>query len=242
MTEAMRMIAQLTLVRVGRGRTRFISLALALLPVGIAFLLLQRGLGAEAFPRMVEMTLRFVATLVTVLHLAPAIAEELDTKTWTYLWSRPFPRAALPLGKVLAIAPVVATLAVLSVVSGYLVIFGGLGEAGAHLRELGRAVGGCIAGVVGASAFAIAIGALFPRYPLVFSLGWFAAEQVLFLIPNVAKLSPLYHARFLAGQPPLRSEPESMAAAAVWLVGLTAGLLVVAVWRVTKAEYARADA
>ena len=31
-------------------------------------------------------------------------------------------------------------------------------------------------------------------------------------------------------------------AAAVWLAALTVGLLVVAVWRVTKAEYARADA
>ena len=109
-------------------------------------------------------------------------------------------------------------------------------------QDLGRALGGCLAGVVGASAFAIAIGALLPRYPLVFALGWFAAEQVLFLIPNVAKLSPLYHARFLAGQPVLKSEPESHLAAAVWLAALTVGLVLVAIWRVTKAEYARADA
>jgi hypothetical protein len=94
---------------------------------------------------------------------------------------------------------------------------------------------------IGSSAFAIAIGALFTRYPLVFALGWFAADQILFLVPNVAKLSPLYHARVLAGQPQLASELEPLASAAVWLVSLTAGLLAIAIWRVRKAEYARAD-
>jgi hypothetical protein len=238
-SEAVRLVARLTLLRIGRGRTRFVSLALALLPILMAAIFLRRGVD-EPFRRVVEMTLRFVATLVTVLHLAPAVAEEIDARTWTYLWSRPFPRPALLLGKVLAVAPAVIALSTLSLGAGYAIVY--QAEAGAHLGELLRGLGGCFAATLGSAAFAIAIGTLMPRFPLVFALGWFAAEQVLFLIPNVAKLSPLYHARFLAGQPPLRSEPESLLAAGVWLTTLTAGLLLVAVWRVAKAEYARADA
>jgi ABC-type transport system involved in multi-copper enzyme maturation permease subunit len=240
-TDAMRVVARMTLLRLGRGRTMFVSVCLALLPIATAALLAAKQGNDEArnLQRVLEVALRFVATLTAVLHLAPSVSEEVDGKTWTYLWSRPFPRQALVLGKLLAIAPAVMALTTVSVGMSYLILFEG--SAAAHVPALLQGLYGAYGATLGAGAFAIAIGSLFPRYPLVFSLGWFAAEQIMFLVPNVAKLSPLYHARFLAGLEASRSEPESLLAAFVWLAALTAGLLGVAIWRVRKAEYARAD-
>jgi hypothetical protein len=192
------------------------------------------------FHRVTEVALRFVATLATVIHLAPALSDEVDGKTWTYLWSRPFPRPALLYGKVLAIAPAVMVLATISLGVAYLITFET--DPGTHLPALARSLGGAYAATLGAAAFAVAIGSLFPRHPLVFGLAWFAADQILFLVPNVAKLSSLYHARFLAGLPASKAEPESVAAAALWLVGLTIAMLAVGGWRVRRSEYARADA
>ena len=241
MSEAMRVIARMTLTRISRGRTMFVSIVLALLPIAFAALLAakQGNNPDKNLARILQVALRMVATLPVVLHLAPSISEEIDGKTWTYLWSRPFPRPALVLGKLLAVAPAVMILTTISVGLGYFIVY--QGEASDHVPKLLQGLWGAYGATLGAGAFAICVGTLFPKYPLVFSLAWFSADQIMGLVPNVAKLSPLYHAQYLAGLEPRFTEEESVAAAFVWLAGLTAFLLLVAIWRIRKAEYARAD-
>ena len=68
----------------------------------------------------------FAVAIIPPLFCAPAIAEELEDRTASYLWSRPIPRWVLLAGKLLALAP----FAMLCVTASWLLTgFVGLGHA-----------------------------------------------------------------------------------------------------------------
>ena len=100
---AMFALARLTLKRALRGKLIWISLGIAMLPMLFAATLsalhhdniLEPAFGMELF----------VVAILPPLFCAPAIAEELEDRTASYLWSRPIPRWVLLAGKLLALAP-----------------------------------------------------------------------------------------------------------------------------------------
>jgi ABC-type transport system involved in multi-copper enzyme maturation permease subunit len=100
---AMLALARLTLKRATRGKLIWISLGIAMLPMLFAATLsighhsnvLEPAFGKELF----------VVAILPPLFCAPAIAEELEDRTASYLWSRPIPRWVLLAGKLLALAP-----------------------------------------------------------------------------------------------------------------------------------------
>src|SRR5262249_10826349 len=125
--------------------------------------------------------------------------------------------------------------------AGYAIVAAGPGAV--EPVWLARALPAAALGVVAASAFAVGLGALVPRHPLVAALAWvFVGEQGLPFVPSVQNLSALPHVGVLAALPraPLGSSGDA-AHAAIGLVLLTAVWLAVAVWRVRTLEPGRAE-
>jgi hypothetical protein len=223
-------MARLVWKRLWRGKMVWISAVVALLPPAVA-VGAARELGpGRAFALVVEMVLRSVVLLVPALLLAPVVGDESERKTYTYLWSRPVPRTALLWGNLLVMAPLAAAAAAATLAAAS-AIAGGAGE------DLARAELAALVGVAGASAFALGVGALVPRHPLVVTLAWvLIGEQILTAIPAAQNLSIVHHARALAG---LRAGDPVGAAVAVAI--LAAIWLGVAAWRVRSMEFGRAD-
>lgn len=143
--------------------------------------------GTAVFGMMIWiMFLRFIVPVLGVFYGTALIADEVEDRTITYLFTRPVPRGAVLVGKYLAYL-VCATLVVLPsvmIVFFLLVPFTEIGAAfGALLKDLGiLGLGLAVYGAV----FALA-GVVLKRplvSGLVFALGW---EQVAMLAPGYLK-------------------------------------------------------
>ena len=227
-------LARLALLRLRRGRMRWVTALLLVIPPVAA--LLQPGMsGGGRFALGVESALRLVVMVAMAVHLANALGEELDGKMYTYLWSRPIARPAILLGKALAVVPLVIASAALSVGVAFALSAGG--PAGAIPGALGAALMSVLFVGLSAAASALGLGVLVPRHPLMAVLAYFLlVEQLLSVVPNVAALSILAHGRVVAGiEGHVAGSGSAVASAAYLLVigGLWLGL---GLWRVSTGE------
>lgn len=235
-------IARLTWKRILRGRTIWATAILLLVPLGIAALtFLRLEDPGERWSMVAEITLRSIVLLAPVLFLSPVVNEENENKTYTYLWSRPVPRTALLFGKLLAVAPVVAGAAVVALIASFGIVSLGQGEM--DPSSLPRVLLAAAAGTVAASCFALGIGTLFPRHPLVAAFGYvFFAEQILPQVKAIQNVSTLYHVKIIAHLPRSNFAFEGgMGGALLALALLSALWLGLAVWRIRRLELGSAD-
>lgn len=225
-------LGRLTFRRVLRGKLLWISLVVAVLP-----LVILAFLGGELGPRdwdEVVTLFTMLLTIVPAMHVAPAVAEEIEDKTFTYLWSRPFPRWALLAGKLMALVPVVSLILLMAVAGAFFLTFAD--KAGASIDVLVHGLLATVAGVLSASAVSLGVGTALPRHATA------AAIMYLLIIDTpvgtlpfaIQKLAVSYHIRAIALAP--EREQVAPAGSFVWLLGIAAVWLVVAVWRVSVAE------
>jgi hypothetical protein len=106
---ALSALARLTLVRLLRGKLLWVSVAIAFLPIALAKAVAAQPETALTTTFGIEL---FVLAILPPLFAAPAIGEELEDRTATYLWSRPLPRWSILAGKLLALAPFVMAILV----------------------------------------------------------------------------------------------------------------------------------
>ena len=158
--------------------------------------------GAVLFGMMIWLLyIRFIVPVLGVFYGTSLIADEVDDKTLTYLFTRPIPRAAVLFGKYLAYLACTVLLVLPSVVLIYLLlapIGGTIGEAfPALIADLGvLAIGLTAYGAV----FAF-VGARLKRpvvVGLVFAFGW---EPAALLFPGYLKhLTVAYYVQALVPQ------------------------------------------
>jgi ABC-type transport system involved in multi-copper enzyme maturation permease subunit len=235
-------LARLTWLRLRRGRAKWVSALLALTPPVLGLLLeLDESLDPGDRWKLVLYLSLVPVLLATALHLASAVGDELESRTYTYLWSRPMPRRALIFGKLLGTLPMVAVAFFVSITVLWAVIW--QGDAGAHLGELGRALFGVAGAIVASAALALVAGTFFPRYPLAIMLGYvLIGDQLLSIVPAVRQLSITYQAGQLAGVAmPGMPMDGTLTSGLVTLLALTAVWLGLALWRVERTEYALPD-
>jgi len=149
-------LAQLTLTRLVRGKTLWIAIAAALLPVGFAAI---RNSQLEDTSRVAGEVLSFVILLVAVLPavlVAGSVGEDIEDRTATYLWSRPVAREAVIAGKLVALVPIAAIIVVASWFAG--------AEVGSGVAPSPQSLGGIAAGVVASSLAATGIATLVPKH------------------------------------------------------------------------------
>jgi ABC-type transport system involved in multi-copper enzyme maturation permease subunit len=138
--------------------------------------------------------LTLLLPLAAILASYAGVAEEVESQTITYLYSRPLKRWSLPAGKLLA--------AVLLFGPAALILL----ALGAHLSPAGAPpLSGLLPAAVLAtlvySALALCAGALVPRHAVLASLGLLALlDMGLTHVPGITQtLTPSFHLKNLAG-------------------------------------------
>jgi ABC-2 type transport system permease protein len=132
--------------------------------------------------------IRFIVPVLGVFYGTALIADEVDDKTVTYLFTRPIPRGAVLIGKYLAYLACTALLILPSVVLVYFLIvpLGG-GSIGAAFPSLLADLGMVGLGLAAYGALFAAVGARLKRplvIGLVFAFGW---EPGVLLFPGYLK-------------------------------------------------------
>jgi ABC-2 type transport system permease protein len=141
--------------------------------------------GASVFGMMIWMLyIRFILPILGVFYGTSLIADEVEDKTITYLFTRPIPRSAVLYGKYLAYLACTILLVLPSVVLVFFFIVPmGNGSIGAAFPSLVADLGMLAVGLASYGAVFSLVGARMKR-PLVFAFGW---EQAVLLFPGYLK-------------------------------------------------------
>jgi ABC-type transport system involved in multi-copper enzyme maturation permease subunit len=204
--------------RFARGRAVWVALVIAMFPF------VPASLVHDDDPVMIIQML--VMGLLPPVFVASAIAEEIEERTSTYLWSRPLPRWTLLAGKVLALAPIAAGLIAL----GWFV---SMQTATGHPPSL-RSTVAFAAGALAISSMSAGIGTLVPKHGMALSIIYFLViDLAVGAIPaSVQKISITYHVRQLAGL----DDPGYVVEPVIAIAILSCMWLGVGLWRVRRLE------
>jgi hypothetical protein len=222
---AVREIVGLSWKRVLRGRTLWIAAIIAAVPVAFGAALRisgpRRGLADEL------LTLQMlVLAVLPPMFIAGSIGEEIEDRTITYLWSRPIPRWAVLVGKLLALAPIAM---VLIVASWHIACALGL-----EAMPSPRSHAALAAAAVVVSAIAAGIAVLVPRYGMALTIGYMLIDFWIGILPaSIANFSVLHHVLSISFPSPDRGDVPT---AAIWLAVIAAGWLGLGLWRIRRLE------
>lgn len=137
---------------------------------------------------------RFCVPVLAVFYATSLIADEVEDKTITYLFSRPIPRQAVLIGKYLAYLACTTLVVLPSVVLMWLLIVPIGGSLGSGFIDLVKDLGVLALGLMAYGAVFALVGATFKRPLLVGLLFIFGWETVINLIPgNLKRLSVSYY-------------------------------------------------
>lgn len=252
-------------------RTVFMALVVGA-PVLIAlFLRLLVGLGAPLFENQetrdgvtttVRMTgpaifglmiwifyLRFTVPVLGVFYGTSLMADEVEDRTITYLFSRPIPRGAVLVGKYLAYLACTVFVVLPSIVLVYLLVVPIRGSLGGSFLDLLKDLGLLAVGLAVYGALFAFVGAKFKRpllVGLIFIFGW---EQAALAFPGYLKRFTV--AYYLQGLVPhampgnsiislvqgIFQESPGLGASLFWLAAIWAVFLTWGAWLVARKEY-----
>jgi len=249
--EASRIYAGLTWTRFRRGKLLWVAAILMALPVvGAAGLFLGGFWGRGTFDDLLEVYFRFLIPFVPVLLASNVVAEEIENRTFTFLFARPAPRSALVLGKYFTVVVPTLLAVTVSIALSWALVMARFPEDFANtathfLRvELAAALGVC-----GYAGLAVLLGSWFTRHPFVGVLGYLLVIELGLasapIVLNVFAMS--WHLRNLAELPlpsldsvnmTISVAPEISAIIPLVWVGLGLGLGSLAV---SGAEYHAKD-
>jgi len=242
-----RQIAAMSLRRARRGRTLWLSVVILGLVVAsaLASLLSGRG-GVDYYRAALDLVLRYIVPFIMLLHASAAVAEEVQARTITYLFSRPIARWALPVGKYVGSLVLGLGLALPALVLVYVIgMLAEPAELWAELSQLGRGLVATSLAVVLYGAIATAFGTMVTSYSFVAALVYVLVVEVSFsFVPGWLKVVAMsVHLRVVAGlyKPEttlFMSDPSLSAAVALPVVlGEVLLWLMVAVTWVQSTEY-----
>lgn len=224
--------ARWNLRRMLRTRTLWVAIIFALLPVAFAFILQQTGDAANWEGVFVLIVL--LAGVQAPLFMASSMAEEIEDKTFTYLWSRPVARWTVVGGKLIAAVPIVAVLLTLTIV---------LCAPLAHDTgpgDLPQAMAAAAIGSVALCMVSAGFALLLPRAGLAACYAYLLAFDLpVGAIPfSLRKISLTFQLREAAG---VSHVGPGMAHAIGWLLAIGALWLIIGLIRLRTAEFSTGD-
>ena len=182
--------------------------AAAVMPITVN----NRGVdGPVIFGLFIWIFLRFIVPVLAVFYGTSLIADEIEDKTITYLFSRPIPRGAVLIGKYLAYLVCTVFVVLPAVVIVWLLLVPMGGSLGASIFDLAKDLGILALGLaVYGAVFALSGAAL--KRPLLsglaFVLGW---EPVAQILPGyLKKLSVVYYLQGLVPHAMPANSPMSL--------------------------------
>lgn len=245
-------IARAHLRRVLSSRRTLVVLLVAFLPTLVAYVV---GRSPRAAPSDLAVGLSWVLVLQIVVPLtalifgSAVIAEEVEDRTISYLFTRPIPRASVLWGRYLS--SVTWLVVVLLAATGALLAVAA--QASGEGEALSTTAVWRIEIAVGASALVYlaiftCLGAFF-RHPILVGIGYaFVIEGFLANLPGRTQVVTVqYHVRSLIAESTLLEmrrvdeieflRTESSATAALVLAGIALGALLLGSWRVARREF-----
>ena len=221
-----------------------------LVALGAPILESTRMTGPAIFGLMIWVFyLRFTVPVLGVFYGTSLMADEVEDKTITYLFTRPIRRGAVLFGKYLAYLGCTVLVVLPSVVIVYLLIVPMQGSLGASFPDLLKDLALLTLGLAVYGALFSFIGAKFKRpllVGLIFIFGW---EQAALAFPGYLKnFTVAYYLQALVPhampndstlsliQGVFRESP-SLAMSLFWLGAIWITFLVVAAWVVERREY-----
>jgi ABC-type transport system involved in multi-copper enzyme maturation permease subunit len=194
--------------------------------------------------------LRFIIPVLGVFYGTALIADEVEDKTITYLFTRPIARGAVVVGKYLAYLAATVLVVLPSVMILYfLIVPTGGGSLAKAFPALVKDLGLLGIGLAVYGALFAWVGSQF-RYPLVtglvFAFGW---EQGIMMVPGYLKRLTI--AYYIQGLVPhampqdsalsilqvVSRDALSASMSLFWLGVILVGFLLLAAWTVTRREY-----
>jgi ABC-2 type transport system permease protein len=193
--------------------------------------------------------LRFTVPVLGVFYGTSLMADEVEDKTITYLFSRPIRRGAVLVGKFLAYLGCTVFVVLPSVVIVYLLVVPLRGTLGGSFLDLLKDLSLLALGLAAYGAVFAFVGAKFKRpllIGLVFIFGW---EQAALAFPGYLKKFTV--AYYLQGLVPhampndstlsliqgIFRESPSLVGSLGWLAVIVVGFLAMAAWVVERREY-----
>lgn len=223
-------IARLTAKRVLRSRLLIIGSVL----MALSFLPTAFGAGRSQSPEFRwEHFLRLAGlleVLVVSLLSASAIAEEIENKTYSYLWARPIPRWSVLSGKLWVAITIGIVLTSASAAIGYSLT--GLSNS----EFLLKAIFGLSLGALAVSSIASFLGTLAPKYALAVSIAYFLVfDSIVGAMPfAMARISVQHNVTAIAG---FGSDSGGMLTSVLWLLGISFFALLLSVRRLSRKEF-----
>jgi ABC-2 type transport system permease protein len=194
--------------------------------------------------------LRFIVPILGMFYGTSLMADEIEDKTITYLFTRPIRRGAVLLGKYLAFLACSVFVVLPSVIVMYLLVVPIRGSLGAAFPDLLKDLGLIGIGLAAYGALFAFIGAKFKRpilIGLIFTLGW---EQAVLVFPGyLKKFTIMYYLQALVPhampadggivslmQGLFRDSP-GIVASLFWLLVIWVVFLALGAWVVERREY-----
>lgn len=231
--------------RLKRGRLKWAALVLLALPVvGTAVAL---PFARDLFDNVLDVYFRFLLPFLPALGASAMVSEEIESKTFTFIFARPARRWTMVVGKYLAlVVPLIIGFAISITATYALSMLRSSGEDfSAGLGHLARVLTAATLGVIVFGALAAVIGSWFTRHPfLAVMLYLLLIEALVGSLPVIINLLAIsWHLRNLAGLPLPESTffssefqvPMSVSASVVAGLGLLA--LIGAASGVSGTEY-----
>ena len=227
-------LARLTLRRLLRGNVIWVALVLIAVPIAFGAFAVGDDKGPEGW-RRTFLFAQLILAIVPPVMLASTVGEEIENLTYTYLWSRPIPRWSVITGKLVALLPIVLIILCGALAASFPLAYGSV--EGGDYSPLIKGLAAIAMGGFAVGAMSIGIGSLSTRFGLAIAIvSVFALDIPLGNMKfSLQNLSITHHVRQIAS---VDKAPDAAGPAFVWLVGIAAFWLAIAVWRIGRAEYA----
>jgi ABC-type Na+ efflux pump permease subunit len=217
--------------RMMRGKTIWVAWMFGLLPVALAFVMKEAGKPmqwSEIFYPLV-----MLAGVLSPMFMASSLAEEIEDKTFTYLWSRPIPRWSVVFGKLLASIPIAGGIMCGTVAICFLFVKDGTADM--LLRGLAASMAGAAGMCMVSAGFAI----LVPRAGMAVTYGYLLVLDLpIGEMPfSLRKISVTHQIRAIA----VGDDGTPVWMALAWLAGVGGLWLAIAFWRLLRAEFSTGD-
>ena len=156
--------------------------------------------GLTMFNSVVEtVTIPFLAPLAGIFFGGPAIVDEMEGRTLTYLTLRPVGKGTLFVGKALAAIAVALPIVLLPMLGLFAICLSQSPDLGLAAQSLGSLLGAVALGTATYTAIFAALGAAFASGLLASIIYFVVFEMVLGALPVLELLSIRYHVRTTAG-------------------------------------------
>ena len=192
--------AQLRRLAVAR-KTRALA-AIQLVPIlgAIVYVLFEDVDGLTMFSNIVEqVTFPFLIPLAALFYGGPAIVDEMEGRTLTFLTLRPIGKSTMFFGKVISAVLIALPMVLVPLALLFVICLFQSDDMGATFNQFLQILGASSAGVIAYTAIFAALGAIFASSLLASIVYFVTVEIVLGALPIVELLAVKYHVRNMAG-------------------------------------------